>query len=174
MNWYALFVATGKEEYVAKWLHILFSELSVITLIPKRMLIERRHGKMEQVVRKMFPGYLLVNMDMNPRIYSMLKKVPALFRILNSGECYTEIPQEEIICIRRLLCDSDVLDCSKIYFVNSRVVVKSGPLEGMEGTIKAVYRRKQRAKIAVNFLGLTKEIDVGIEMIDPKQDHQHA
>lgn len=45
MSWYALFVVTGKEEYVSEWLKIHFSDGEILTLIPKRRLIERRQGK---------------------------------------------------------------------------------------------------------------------------------
>lgn len=55
---------------------------------------------------------------------------------------------------------------SLIYFVNSKVVVESGPLMGIEGLIMTVDKRKMRAKIKVKFMGLAKEIDVGIEVLN--------
>jgi transcription termination/antitermination protein NusG len=166
MDWYSLFVITGKEEYVSEWLKICFSDLEVATLIPKRRLIERKQGKKQQVLKKMFPGYVFMNTEMDLTKYYILKKIPNIIRILNSGEYYTRIPQEEMTCILHLLVGGDVVDLSKIYLVNSKVMVKSGPLEGMEGLITAVDRRKMRAKIVVPFMGLTREIDVGIEVLD--------
>ena len=166
MEWYAIFVTTGKEEYVADWLQIMSPESIGTTLIPKRKLIERRQGKSKQVLKKMFPGYVLVNIDMDFRVYYILKKIPNLVRILNSGDYYSRIDPEEMVGIHRLLGDGDVIDYSKVYFMNSKVVVKSGPLEGMEGLIKKVDQRKLRAKIEVRFMGEPKEIDVGIEILN--------
>jgi transcriptional antiterminator NusG len=167
MDWYSLFVITGEEENVAKWLQFLFSREQLTTLIPKRKLVERRQGKNERVLRKMFPGYVLINTRMDNRVYYSLKKIPNLIRIVNCGEeKYTKISQKEINCICRLLGDGDVLDYSNIYFENSRVIVKSGPLKGMEGMIKSVDKRKNRVKIRIPFMGLEKEIDVGIEIIE--------
>jgi transcriptional antiterminator NusG len=167
MNWYALYVVTGKEEYTARWLKMFLPDLEVTTLIPMRKLMERSQGSVRQVMRKMFPGYLLVNMEMTSETYSSIKRIPNVIRVLNSGErYYTVIPREEINCICQLLSDDGVLDYSKVYFVNSRVIVKSGPLKGMEGLIKAVDRRKLRAKIAVRFMGEIKKIEVGIEVLE--------
>lgn len=165
MDWYSLFVVTGKEEYVSEWLEIYFPEVEVKTLVPKRKLIERRQGKKRAILKKMFPGYVLVNMEMNPIEYYMLKKIPNLIRILHSGEYYTRISTEEMSCILRLLGSGDVVDFSKVYLKNSKVVVQSGPLAGMEGLIKAVDKRKMRAKIVVPFMGTAKEFDVGIEVL---------
>lgn len=172
MNWYALFVTTGKEEYVVDWLKTYFPKSEVTTLIPKRKLYERRQGKVYQVLKKMFPGYVLLNMEIDKKIYYILKKIPNLIRILSSGDYYTRIPLEEIANLRRLLGNTDVVDCSQVYLKNSRVLVKSGPLKGREGLIKAVDRRKFRAKIELQFMGLPKEIDVGIEVLDPISDEE--
>lgn len=172
MNWYALFVTTGKEEDVVDWLKIYLPESEVTTLIPKRKLLERRQGKLYQVLKKMFPGYVLLNMEMDTRTYYILKKIPNFIRILSSGEYYTRIPPEEMAALQHLLGNTDVVDCSQVYLKNSRVLVKSGPLKGREGLIKAVDRRKFRARIELQFMGLPKEIDLGIEVLDPLPDHE--
>jgi transcriptional antiterminator NusG len=168
MSWYSLFVLTGKEEYVEEWLRLYFDELIMTILIPKRKLTERKQGKVRQVLKKMFPGYLLIHTEMNDQIYYAMERIPNLIRVLNSGEAYTPIPDKELECTLRLLDEKGIVDYSNVYVVNSKLVVKSGPLLGMEGLIKSVDKRKKRAKIMVPFMGLEKEIDVGIEMFDSK------
>lgn len=166
MYWYSLFVLTGKEESVAEWLKTLYPKLDATYFIPKRKLYERKQGRIRPVLKKMFPGYILIYIEMDSEIYYKLKKVPNLIRILNSGDFYTKIPEEEILGIRNLTGKGDVVDYSRVYVVDSKVIVKSGPLLGKEGIIKEVDKRKLRAKISVQFMGAPKEIDVGIELID--------
>jgi transcriptional antiterminator NusG len=168
MNWYSLFVHTGKEEYVEQWLRLYFDESMMTILIPKRRLTERKQGKVQCVLKKMFPGYVLVKTEMNNKIYHSFECIPDFIRVLGSGEYYTTIPDREMDFTLRLLGEKDVVDNSKVYLVNLGVVVKSGPLLGMEGLIKSVDKRKNRAKILVPFMGVEKEIDVGIEMIEGK------
>jgi transcriptional antiterminator NusG len=167
MEWYSLFVITGQEENVAEWLQLFFPEQRVRILIPKRKLVERRQGKCQSVLKKLFPGYVFINIEMDSTTYYRIKKVPNVIRILNSGqERYTRVFQEEINFIQRLLGEGDTVEYSFVYLENSQIVVKSGPLKGLEGLIKSVDRRKKRAKVLIPFMGLEKEIDVGIEMID--------
>lgn len=165
MDWYALFVTTGREENVVERLGVYFKESEFVSLVPKRALIEYKAGRKQKLIKKLFPGYVLVNTVMDPRIYYKLKNIPDLIRILSCGEYYTKIPEEEMTDIRRLLGEGDVVDCSQVYLVDSKVVVKSGPLQGYEGLIRKVDKRKQRIKIVMNFMGVPKEIDLGIEVL---------
>jgi transcriptional antiterminator NusG len=76
MDWYSLFVLTGKEEYVEERLRECFREPlpPLISLIPKRKLTERKQGKVAHTIKKMFPGYILIHTEMNPEVYYALKK----------------------------------------------------------------------------------------------------
>lgn len=166
MDWYSLFVTTEKEEYVSKWLKFYFSDQEMLVLIPKRKLIERRQGKRQLVLKKLFPGYVLLKTEMDFKKYYTLKKVPHLIKIVHSGEYFTKIPEREMSLLLQLMDQKGIVDFSKVYLTDSKIVIKSGPLVGMEGLIKAVDRRKMRIKIIVHFMGLARKIDVGIEMFD--------
>ena len=58
-----------------------------------------------------------------------------------------------------------VIDYSKIFIENSIVYVKEGPLQGMEGIIKRVDKRKGRATIALDFMGESRMINLGVEIL---------
>ena len=166
MDWYAIFVETGKEEYFQKWLRFYFPESTLHSIVPKRILRERKQGKSYQIVRTFFPGYVLVQTDMDISIYLKVKSIPKFIRILGDGIYYSKIKENEMLPILKLLGNNDVLDFSTIYMENSQVIVKSGPLQGMEGIICKVDKRKSRAKILLNFLNSEKIIDVAIEVLE--------
>ena len=65
MHWYALFVKTGEEEQMRKFLDILLPDENRKILIPKRKLIERHQGKTYERVRTLLPGYVLIKTDMD-------------------------------------------------------------------------------------------------------------
>lgn len=173
MNWYAIFVETGKEEEVQKNLKAIFDKTLLESVVPKRRVPERKAGKVNHVVRNIFPGYVLVKTKMNSYIYHTIKKVPNFYRVVNRGvyyskefkENFTIIDEDEINPLLNLLSKENVIDYSKIYIENSKVWVQSGPLKGKEGIIKKVDKRKNRAKVQLNFLGREKTIDVGIEVL---------
>ncbi len=77
MGWYALFVETGKEEQVKKHIHntMSFSNASIPyeLLIAKREIREKKDGIVRTVVKRMFPGYILLETEEILEFYSRLK-----------------------------------------------------------------------------------------------------
>ncbi|WP_265445540.1 antiterminator LoaP [Acetivibrio straminisolvens] len=167
MSWYALHVKTGAEEDVDKFLHYHFDDNECYSIVPKRKLTEVRKGQRYEVIKTFFPGYVLINLDMDTSIYYVIKKIPKVYNILRQdGEYYSSISDEEINPILRLLKDTDLIDYSKIFIENSKVIVNSGPLLGLEGIIRKVDKRRGRAKVALNFMGSERIIDLGVEILN--------
>jgi len=164
MDWYALFVNTGREDSVQEWLRIYFNESVLVSVNAQRKITERSGGSIKHVLKKMFPGYIFIRTNMNTKTYYKLKSIPGIIRMLKTGDYYTKILDEEMFYILRLLDNDGIVDYSKIYIHNSKIIVKSGPLKGMEGLILGVDKRKNRVKINLNFMGLPKTIDLGIEV----------
>jgi transcriptional antiterminator NusG len=181
MNWHALLVETGKEELVRKIIFKYMGDSVVDVVIPKRRLQERKQGKTYEVFKNMFPGYLLVNARMHTKTFNNLKRMPIFNRLLhkydwrNKNEVTTEdtfeenllskIDKEEMTLLLQLIDDNGIINYSTICVINAKVKVIDGPLKGMDGLIKKLDRRKNRARIAINFMGTEKRLDVGIEML---------
>ncbi|NQF16931.1 antiterminator LoaP [Brevibacillus sp. HB1.3] len=176
MNWYALYVETGYEERVAKFLSDKFSSRQLRAVVPKRRLPERKQGLITHPLKIMFPGYLLIQTNMDTKTYYDLKETPRTFRLLNNNKQIrqrsdgllqvSEIEEAEIRPILKMLDTDGVLGYSTLMIIDSKITVKKGPLAGKEGIIKKVNRRKKRAKIVIDFLGDERMIDVGIEILE--------
>lgn len=173
MSWYVLFVETGKEEIVQHFLRVEFDNLILTSIIPRRKVPEKKGGMIQHVLKKMFPGYVLIQTEMNENIFYRIKKAPHVYRLVNGGEYFTKcegiyfskIFEEEIDLLLRLLGDGEIIDYSKVYIKNSVVQVISGPLKGLEGMIAKLDSHKNRAKIRFNLMGTEKLMDVGVEVI---------
>ncbi|MFC9776469.1 antiterminator LoaP [Paenibacillus chitinolyticus] len=167
--WYALFVESNQEEIVLQHLNLHFDSSVLNAVVPKRRVPERKNGEIQHVIKKLFPGYVLINCRLTDEIYYKIKRIPRCYRIVHNGKSFNQeeckIEPQEIEPIIKLLGDRDTLEYSSIYLVKSKVLVTSGPLKGLEGIIKKVDSRKNRAKIALNFLGNEKLVDVGVEII---------
>lgn len=166
MEWYALFVETGKEELIRDWLNLYFHKSVLYSIVPKKKVAEKKNGNLVEVLKKLFPGYVLIYTKMTSEVYYKIKSNPNFIKILGNGDYYTKIPQIEIEPILSLLNDRQILECSQIITEDSDVKVISGPLLGMEAIIKKINKRKRRAKILLNFHGTEKLIDVGIEVLE--------
>ncbi|AOY76264.1 antiterminator LoaP [Clostridium formicaceticum] len=165
MEWYALFVKTNKEEEVQKWLEFYFDKKTLHSCVPKRKIKEKKAGKFYCVLKTLFPGYVFICTIMDLDKYRIITTIPNLIRILNKGSYYSRIEEKEMSIILKLVGDNSIIDYSKIFIKNCKVLVKDGPLYGMEGIIKKVNKHTNRAKVQVSFMGSPRLIDVGIEIL---------
>ncbi|MRN51849.1 antiterminator LoaP [Paenibacillus monticola] len=173
VNWYALFVESGKEDLVQKHLHLKFDQYTLRTLVPKRKIPEKQQGMVKHVFKKMFPGYIFIQTEMNSVIYNDIKSTPRIYKLVNIGNVYeskeihfSSIDLEEMDVILKLVGPEGCIDYSTVHIdKNSKVTVISGPLKGLEGIIKKIDRHKNRAKIVINLLQQNLTVDVGIEVL---------
>lgn len=165
-NWYAIFVLTGEEDNVKERLQYRFGDKYRIT-VPKRKLRERKDGSWRDIIRVMFPGYILINGTFDVEEYNKFKNVPGLIKLLCSGYEPIRIPQVEIDIISRLVVNDDTIDFSRIFIENGKVTVVDGPLLSMEGQILSVDKRKGRAKVRLQFLGEERTVELGVSVLRP-------
>lgn len=166
MKWYAIFVETGHEEDFERLVKILYPHEEIKILIPKRKLMERRQGRTYEVIKKLFPGYVLVKTVMDAGIYHKLSQVPRAYGVLKD-ECEpVPIRDEEMSIILALTSNGDTIEFSEVYREGEHIVVVSGPLKGLEGIIEKVDARKKRVKIRIQFLGQEKRVDLGAYLIE--------
>ena len=156
VQWYALFVKTGEEEDMRKYLETLLPDINMKILIPKRKLQERRKGKVYEVIRTLLPGYVLVKTEMDVDFYYRLKKLPGLLKILRDESEPLPIPEHEIAVILALTNQGDVIEFSEVYKEGDRIKVARGPMKGLEGIIESYDHRKKRLKIRLEILGQVK------------------
>lgn len=183
MDWYAMFVKTGKEDLVQKMFRKQFDESVVRAIVPKRKLQEKKQGQAYEVYKKLFPGYVLLNTQMDSKRYYEFKRIPITHKLLNKysykdhiqnykendGDLetysFSKIDDEEISLILELIGDSETIETSTIYIKSAKVTVCDGPLKGREGIIKKIDRRKKRARIELDFKGNKMGFDVCIQVL---------
>lgn len=174
MKWYAMYVKTGREDLVCRYLNIVLREqnLKYKIIVPKRKIIEYRLGIREIVEKKLFPGYLLIQTESICYFYMIIRKRwhSYMYRVLKTEECFLKIEEHEIQPIIGLINSDGLIEISNIYLEEDRVLVVEGPLAYYSGTIKKINQRKRRAKILVSFLGNTCMIDIGIECLKKLND----
>lgn len=168
MGWHAVFGKTGAEDTIEKYIHYHLDNSECRTFIPKRRISEVRQGKAYDVVKTLFPGYVLIKTGMDAVKYNIIKSIPPIYSMVSQGGEYcSEIRDEEIETLLNLSENENIIDYSRIIVENSRIHVTSGPLTGMEGLIKKVDKRRGRAKVALNFMGQVKTVDLGVEIVTP-------
>ena len=163
-KWYALFVATGEEDNVKERIYFRVQD-ELRAIVPKRKMRERKEGKWEDKIRTLFPGYVLLNGQMNSDNYRLIRDVPGVIKLLKDSNGPQEITEHEIELISRLTYNNEIIGSSRVYVQGGSVVVIDGPLLGLEGYIQAFDKRKGRVKVLLNLMGEPRAVELSVEMV---------
>lgn len=165
-EWYGVFAVTGDEEKVKERIKYRLPE-DYTVMVPKRKLKMRKGGVLRVETKVLFPGYVLINGEINTDIYYRLKNIPNVLRLLKTGTTVAPIDSSEMAVLSQLICNSEVIGFSSVLMENGRVRVVDGPLFSLEGIILSINHRKERAKVRLNFLGEERTVDLGISFLRP-------
>jgi transcription antitermination factor NusG len=166
--WCALYTRHQHEGSVAR----ILTSKGVEVFLPTYRTVHRWKDRNKQLELPLFPGYVFFTYEMERRIHIL--STPGVHAILTTGENVpAEIPQEEILAIRRAV-ESPLRVEPHPYLKGGDVVrIKTGPLEGLEGVVS---RSKDafRVVLSVKMLGKAAavEIDAGsVERIQASAGH---
>lgn len=165
-NWYAIFVYTGEEDNVKERLKFRLGE-ELRLVIPKRLLQERKDGKVHEVFRILFPGYILAQGDITLDTYPIIKSIPGLVKILGDNNLPYRIDPSEMEVLSRLIAEDEIIGYSDLLVESGIVKVLDGPMMNLEGNILSINKRKGRARICVSLCGKECTIDLGINLLRP-------
>lgn len=141
-------------------------------VFPRRTLKVRRRGRYRQELAPLFPGYVfLFGSAVAPETYWRIKRVPGFFRFLKNNHDIQPLAGEERELLVHFLSYGEVVKSSTVVFdENSRIQVLGGPMQGLEGRIVKVDKRKGRAKIKLDMYGNSFLVDLGIDIIEKIPD----
>ena len=170
MKYFAVQVQTTKEdlfiELLSKQLDFRNQKQNFIFL--KRCLPIRKKGIVKNEHKPIFPGYIFVNADaIDSELYSIMRSTQYFVRFLPENKNIRNIENRDLSLLEHFLRLGNVAKISTVVFdENQKIIVKEGPLKGLEGSIIKVDKRKQRAKIALDFANTQFAIDLAFEVIE--------
>ena len=114
----------------------------------------------------MFPGYLFIESDEVEELFHELRKIPELTKLLGYGQDIVAISKEEEDFLRKITGGEETVEISYGFKDGDRIVIKEGCLVGMESIIRKIDRHKRKAYIDVNLLGVTRQVEIGLELVE--------
>ena len=166
--WYAIWTATGSERKLCSWIKDYVPDsLYEDCFVP---LIEQNRkvkGEWKTTKKPLFPGYLFIKTDEQDirKIAQKIKRSELFAVILSTDGEFTPVSDEEIYVIDCAYRNSGVLGSSIGMIEGDKITILSGPLIGMDGSIKKINRHKRTATIELNMFGRTSRINIGLEII---------
>jgi transcriptional antiterminator NusG len=170
-QWYAIHTYSGYEEKVAESIRQRAESLDmkdkiIQVLVPKEKMIEVKNGKRKVVEKRIFQGYVLVQMKMSEDAWYIVRNTPSVTGFVGSGTEPTPISTDEIDKIMKRMGRAEPKH--KIdYKIGEVVNITDGPFKGFDGSINEVDQTKGKLKVLVNMFG--RETPVELDSLQVKR-----
>ncbi len=171
-RWYIVHVYSGferkvaqsiREQAIAKGLDDLFGDV----LVPTEEVIEMRRGQKVPVERKFFPGYVLVNIELNDETWHLVKNTSKVTSILGGGGRPVPISEAEADRILHQVKEGVERPRPIISFeVGELVRVCEGPFNSFNGLVEEVDDERARLKVAVSIFGRATPVELEYAQVE--------
>jgi transcriptional antiterminator NusG len=173
MKWYVVHTYSGFEKQVVRSLkeHIKstgmenkFGEI----LLPTEEVVEMKSGQKRTSERKFFPGYVLVQMEMDDDTWHLVKNVPKVSGFIGgSGMKPTPISEKEASAIMRQVQEGVEKPKPKFSFAaGEQVRVTDGPFQDFNGTVEDVNYEKNKLRVSVSIFGRMTPVELDFSQVE--------
>ncbi len=163
-RWYVIHTYSGYEENVADNLKQRIESMDMQdkifdVIIPTEKKIKIKNGKRKTVIEKIFPGYLLVNMDVTDDSWYVVRNTPNVTGFVGSGTTPTPVSEQEVQGLLKRMGQEEPkfkIDVSE----GSPVKITDGPFKGFEGKVTTIDEARGKVKILVSMFGRETPIEL--------------
>jgi len=173
MRWYVVHAFSGYENQVKRSLleRIAMSGLEDQfgdILVPTEEVVEMRGGTQRRSERKFFPGYVLVQMDMNEATWHLVKDVPRVMGFIGgTGDKPAPLSPREADAILQRIQEGVEKPKPKVLFEPGEVVrVNDGPFTDFNGVVEEVNYEKSRLRVAVLIFGRSTPVELEFGQVE--------
>ena len=169
-RWYVIHTYSGYENKVKANLEHRISSMDMgdkifQVLVPTEEEIEIKNGKRHPVERKVFPGYVLVDMVMGDDSWYVVRNTPGVTSFVGSGSKPTPLTDSEVKAILRQI----KLDAPKykVAFTKGEAVrVTDGPFTDLHGVVEEVNPERNKVKVLVSIFGRETPVELDFLQIE--------
>ena len=173
MRWYVVQAYSGFEHQVKRLLqeHVTregmqdkFGQI----LVPTEEVVEMRDGQKRKSERKFFPGYVLVQMEMDEATWHLVKNVPKVLSFIGgSSDKPAPLSDKEAQNIMQRIQEGADKPRPKVLYEPGEVVrVKEGPFNDFNGVVEEVNYEKNRLRVAVLIFGRSTPVELEFSQVE--------
>lgn len=173
LRWYVVHAYSGFENQVKRSLEErikrsgkqdMFGQI----LVPTEEVVEMREGQKRKSDRKFFPGYVLVQMEMNDETWHLVKDVPKVMGFIGgTADRPAPISEREAQAILARVQEGAEKPRPKILFEPGEVVrIIEGPFNDFNGVVEEVDYEKNRLRVAVLIFGRSTPVELEFSQVE--------
>ncbi len=163
-KWYVVHTYSGHEQKVAITLKQRVASLGMTDkildiLVPTQDKIEIREGKKSTIKEKIFPGYILVRMELNDESWLAVRSTQGVTSFVGIGNKPTPLPESEVEVIKKYMSMEAPRFKAK-FSVGEAVRIADGPFAEFLGTISEIDEEKGKLKVLVSIFGRETPVEL--------------
>jgi len=173
MRWFVVHAYSGFEKQVMRSLQerVRLAEMEDQfgeILVPTEDVVEMKNGVKRKTERKFFPGYVLVQMEMNDATWHLVKECPKVLGFIG-GKADKPAPitdREADIFLNRMRTTTDAPRPKTLFEPGEVVRVNDGPFADFNGTVEEVNYEKNRLRVAVMIFGRSTPVELEFTQVE--------
>jgi transcription termination/antitermination protein NusG len=172
MNWYIIHTYSGFEEKVKESLRgrsqaFGFAERIGDILIPKEEVVEMRGGKKVTSKRMLYPGYVLVQMEMDESLWHAVKDTPRVTGFVGGGSTPVPLSADDINQILYRQASSAERPRPKLSFEKGEMVrITDGPFNSFQGRVDEVNPERDTLRVLVTIFGRSTPVELDFLQVE--------
>jgi len=169
-QWYVIHTYAGYENKVKANLEKRVDSMNMgenifRVIVPMEDEVQVKDGKKKITKRKVYPGYVLVEMNMTDDSWYVVRNTPGVTGFVGTGSKPVPLRDEEA---RNILKQMGVIEPKvKVnFFVGENVRVASGPFENFVGSVEEIYPDKGKLKVMVSMFGRETPVELEFAQVE--------
>lgn len=163
-QWYAIHTYSGYEEKVADSIRQRINTVDMAheifdVMVPKEKQIEIKNGKRKIVEKKIFQGYVLVEMKLTDATWYIVRNTPGVTGFVGSGTVPTPVSEAEISKIKKRMGVEDPKHQIDLK-VGEVVNITDGPFKGFDGAVSEIDTQKGKIRVMVSMFGRDTPVEL--------------
>lgn len=166
-RWYVVRTFSGHENKVKALLDAGINENEHLkakiheVLVPMEKVFEVKDGKKKSKTKNFFPGYILVNADLDNQVKDFILSTQSVMGFLGTGNNPNPLQPEEVRrIVGRITQDSSTERMETIFRSGDIVKIIDGPFNNFSGTIEEVNEEKMKIKVMVSIFGRKTPVEI--------------
>lgn len=169
-NWYAVHTYAGHENKVKTTIERRAESMNLKDkvfriLIPTEQELRTRAGKKREIQRKIFPGYVLIEMVLDDSTWYLVKSTTGVTGFVSSGNKPVPLQEKEIANILAAI-EGPRQKPKVLWEVNQVIRVTTGPFADFTGTIQEVNAQKEKVKVLISIFGRDTPVELDFAQIE--------
>ena len=172
-RWYIIHAYSGYEKQVMRSLNDRIQRSAVAdsfgdVLVPTEEVVEMKDGKKRKSERKFFPGYVLVEMEMNDETWHIVKECPKVLGFIGgTAEKPAPITQKEADAILARVRNTGEAPRPKTMFEpGEELLVVDGPFTDFKGVVEEVQYEESRLTLTINVFNRPTQVELEFRQVE--------